>query len=240
MAVLANPIRNKWNRFWLNFAGRGAAGRLAYRLSALGLPPFYGRIFLAGMTRKGFISPKATIHHSLLSMGNYVFLGDNVLIYQDQEGGVVSLEDKVKLIGDTTIQTGAGGSCIIGAQTSVQPRCQFSAYKASIEIGNNVEIAPSCAFYPYNHGTAADLPIKAQPLQTKGGIVIEDEAWLGVGVIVLDGVRIGKGAVIGAGSVVSSSIPDQAIACGVPARVVRFREKSDSTPTEREMLTETR
>ncbi len=62
-----------------------------------------------------------------------------------------------------------------------------------------------------------------QPLQTKGGIFIHDEAWLGYGVIVLSGVQIGKGAVIGAGSVVTRDVPDNAIAVGVPARVVRMR-----------------
>jgi acetyltransferase-like isoleucine patch superfamily enzyme len=62
-----------------------------------------------------------------------------------------------------------------------------------------------------------------QPLQTKGGIVIEDDVWLGVGVTVLDGVCIGKGAVIAAGSMVNKSVPAGAIAAGVPARVVKMR-----------------
>jgi acetyltransferase-like isoleucine patch superfamily enzyme len=60
-------------------------------------------------------------------------------------------------------------------------------------------------------------------LQSKGSIVIGDEAWLGFGVIVLGGVRIGEGAVIGAGSVVTQDVPDGAIAMGVPARVVKMR-----------------
>jgi len=68
-----------------------------------------------------------------------------------------------------------------------------------------------------------DELIKNQPLQTKGGILIEDNVWLGFGVIVLSGVRIGKGAVIGAGSVVTDDIPAGAIAVGVPARVVKMR-----------------
>jgi acetyltransferase-like isoleucine patch superfamily enzyme len=60
---------------------------------------------------------------------------------------------------------------------------------------------------------------------------VEDDAWLGYGVIVLDGVRIGKGAVVGAGAVVTHDIPEGAIAVGVPARVVKMRsdlvEKSE-------------
>jgi acetyltransferase-like isoleucine patch superfamily enzyme len=94
---------------------------------------------------------------------------------------------------------------------------------APIQIGRDVQIAPYCAFYSYNHGFAPGALIRKQPLQTKGGIAIEDDVWLGVGVIVLDGVRIGKGAVVGAGSVVTQDIPDGAIAVGKPARVVKMR-----------------
>ena len=53
--------------------------------------------------------------------------------------------------------------------------------------------------------------------------MIEDDAWLGLGVIVLDGVTIGRGAVIGAGAVVTGDVPPYAIAVGVPARVVGSR-----------------
>jgi acetyltransferase-like isoleucine patch superfamily enzyme len=86
-------------------------------------------------------------------------------------------------------------------------------------------MAPYCALYPYDHGILPGLPIREQPLRSRGGIVIGDEAWLGVGVIVLDGVRIGAGAVVGAGSVVVHDIPDGAVAQGVPARVVMLRSE---------------
>ena len=65
--------------------------------------------------------------------------------------------------------------------------------------------------------------IRGQPFQSKGGISIGDEAWLGVGVIVLDGARIGEGAVVGAGAVVTNEIPAGSIAVGVPARVIDKR-----------------
>ena len=94
---------------------------------------------------------------------------------------------------------------------------------APIRIGAFAEIAPNCAFYPYDHGYKANELIRCQPLQTKGGIVIEDDVWLGFGVIVLDGVKIGRGAVIGAGAVVTGDIPEGAIAAGVPARVTKMR-----------------
>ena len=222
-ATFVERIKKIWLRFWLQRSGVGSGGRLAYRIAAWGVPPFYGRIFLAEMTPRGFIASTATIHHPLFSMGENVFIGSNVLIYQDHGGGVVRLEDKVKLIGDTTIQTGFDGSCTIGARTSVQPHCQFSAYMSPISIGCDVEIAPYCAFYSYDHGMAVGSPIHTQPLQSQGGVSVGDEAWLGVGVIVLDGVTIGHGTVVGAGSVVTKDLPDNSICAGVPARVLNMR-----------------
>jgi acetyltransferase-like isoleucine patch superfamily enzyme len=205
------------------FSGQGFFGKLATRLAELSTPPYYGHSYLAKLNSRGYISPRATVHHRDLRLGPNIFLDDHVLIYQDHEGGPVELGARVHINRYCIIQTGKGGSLTIGEGTHVQPRCQFSAYRGSIRIGNIVQIAPNCAFYPYNHSFAADRPIGEQPLYTEGDIVIEDDAWLGVGVIVLDGVRIGKGAVIGAGSVVTHDIPAGAIAFGVPAKVVKMR-----------------
>jgi acetyltransferase-like isoleucine patch superfamily enzyme len=166
------------------------------------------------------------IYHRELRLGAHVFLDDRVLIYQGTDGGPVTLGDRVYLLRDVVIETGEGGSVTIGEGTHIQPRCQFSAYKGSIRIGAGAHIAPNCGFYPYDHGTAPGELIDKLPLQTRGGIVVEDDAWLGFGVIVLDGVRVGRGAVVGAGAVVTRDIPDYAIAMGVPARVVRMRDGS--------------
>jgi hypothetical protein len=97
------------------------------------------------------------------------------------------------------------------------------AYEAPIRIGREVEISPNCAFHSYDKSFAAGNRIFDQPLQTKGPIFVGDHVWLGVGVIILSGVRIGNGAVVGAGSVVTTYIPDGAVAVGVPARVVKMR-----------------
>jgi acetyltransferase-like isoleucine patch superfamily enzyme len=76
---------------------------------------------------------------------------------------------------------------------------------------------------PANHGFARiDVPMNTQPL-TREGIDVGEDVWIGAGCQVLDGVRIGKGAVIGAGSVVTRDIDAYAIAVGVPATVVRSR-----------------
>jgi acetyltransferase-like isoleucine patch superfamily enzyme len=179
------------------------------------------------MNPTGYVAPSATIHHPDLRLGANVFIGDRVMIFERENGGPVELGDRVEILRDTIIETAYGGSVTLGAQSSIHPRCQLNAYKASIQIGHGTLIAPNCAFYPYDHGIAPDKLIREQPLQTRGDILVGDEAWLGYGVIVLGGVTIGEGTVIGAGSVVTSDIPEGAIAVGVPARIVKMRNEID-------------
>lgn len=220
-------IKYLWTRFWIRYAGLSRSGRIATRLATWFVPPYYGRCHLARLNRKGYIAPNAIIHHDELSLGDNIFIGDRVVIYKDINGGPVAIGKNVHIHGDTFIQTGFGGSVEIGHDTHIQPKCQFSAYLSKIRIGCHVQIAPNCAFYPYNHCVEKGKLISRQPLKTKGGIIIEDDAWLGFGVIVLDGVRIGKGAVVGAGSVVTHDVPDEAIVAGVPARLIKTRASEE-------------
>jgi len=182
------------------------------------------------MAPGGYIATSAAIQHSDLRLGDNVFIGDRVTIYRTGDGGPVELEDRVALYSDIIIETCSGGTVSIGEETHVQPRCSITGCKGSVIIGKRVEIASNCAFYPYNHAIEIDRRIRDQPLITRGDIVIEDDAWLGYGVIVLDGVRIGSGAVIGAGSVVTRDIPANAIAVGAPARVVKMRGAHSDGP----------
>ena len=216
-----------WMRFWMIFAGRGFSGRMASRLAACAAPPYQARRVLAWMSKKGYVSPASTIHHKLLRLGDHIFVDDRVVIFQGTflgvQGGEVTLGPGVSLSCDVIVSTGDGGRVVIGDFTYIQPRCVISAYKGSVLIGKGVQIAPNCAFYPYNHGVEPGIPIAEQPLTSSGDVIVGDEAWIGTGAIILDGVRIGKGAVIGAGSVVTRDIPDNAIACGVPAKVIKMR-----------------
>jgi len=206
------------------FAGRSLLGRAATRLAALPCPPHYGRHRLARFSRKGYVAPSAGLAHPGLRLGENVFVGDRVVVYAEGESGPVELGDRVHLNEGTFIQTGAGGSVSIAADTHVQARCQLAAYVAPIVIGRGVQIAPNCSLYSYDHGKEPGVPMRDQPLYSKGPIRIGDDAWLGVGVTVLAGVSIGRGAVIGAGAVVTSDVPDRAVAVGVPARVVKTRD----------------
>lgn len=216
-------LEGRWPRFWMRLAGLPFCRRIATSMALWWAPPYFQRHCLADLNPRGFISTKATLFGATISLGANVFLDDRVLIYQDWDAGAVSLGNRVRLQEDTHVLVGAGGSVTIGDDTHIHRGSQLSAYKMPIRIGNGVEIAARCAFYSYDHGIESGRPIAGQALTSKGEILIEDGAWLGYGVIVLSGVRIGKGAVIGAGSVVTKDVPDEAIAAGVPARVVRMR-----------------
>ncbi len=207
----------------MRYAGLSNFGRISTRLAIWFLPSYKARTFLASLNSHGYISPDTSIYHDDLYLDDNIFIGERVVIYKNKNGGPVKIGKRTHIHRDTIIETGHGGSLTIGADSHIQPRCQFSAFKGNITIGADVQIAPNCAFYPYDHSFSSDELIKLQPLQTKGGIVVDNDAWIGFGVIVLDGVRIGKGAVIGAGSVVKHNVPDGAIAAGVPARLIKMR-----------------
>jgi acetyltransferase-like isoleucine patch superfamily enzyme len=223
-SMFLSKLQRRWGWFWMKFAGLSRIGRTAVWCATLFAPPYKSRTYLAHITKNSYISPNASIFHKDLELARNVFIGERVVIYQAQNGGAVKIGERTHLHQEIIIETGDGGGLVIGNDSHIQPRCQFSAYKGSITIGSNVQIAPFCAFYPYNHGFESSKTIMEQSLFTKGGIIIDDDAWIGVGSIVLDGVRIGKGAVVGAGAVVSDDIPDGSIAAGVPARVVKMRK----------------
>jgi len=92
-----------------------------------------------------------------------------------------------------------------------------------IEIGKKVLISPGTVITTQGH-LIKDMGryMKDQPtLLAK--IVIEDDVWIGANATILPGVRVGKGSVIGAGSVVTKDIPEYSIAVGIPAKVIRNR-----------------
>jgi len=90
-------------------------------------------------------------------------------------------------------------------------------------IGNDVLMGPDVKIYTRNHRfDDIETPIHLQGVEQKP-VTIKDDVWIGANVIILPGVTIGKGAVIGAGSIVTRSIPDYAVACGNPAKIKSSR-----------------
>ena len=109
----------------------------------------------------------------------------------------------------------------IGTSTYVNRYTMVDASQ-SIRIGSNCMIGPFCYITDHDHGTAASTLIQSQELISRP-VVIEDDVWIGAHVCILKGVRLGKGSVIGAGSVVTKNVGPCEVVAGVPARVVSTR-----------------
>jgi acetyltransferase-like isoleucine patch superfamily enzyme len=107
-----------------------------------------------------------------------------------------------------------GSRCLIGTGSSIVGH-------RSIEIGDDVWTGHNVHITDMNHGyDDPDRPISVQH-QPEAPVSIGSGSWLGHGVVVLPGARIGRNVVVGAGSVVRGELPDHSVAVGVPARVVR-------------------
>ena len=119
---------------------------------------------------------------------------------------------------------GGSGEVVIGEDCAINSGTVIYTGNG-VRIGDGVAIAANCTLAPTNHAVAdRNTPIRLQGFQpSKGGIVIEDDVWLGAGVVVLDGAVIRKGAVIGAGAVVRGEIPAYAIMAGSPLRQIGAR-----------------
>lgn len=114
-----------------------------------------------------------------------------------------------------------GPSILIGTNVYIGRGTDFNC-RRSIRIGNDCLIAAGCRFVDHDHGIALDVPIRLQ-CGPEAPIELEDGVWLGANVVVLKGVRIGQGAVVAAGAIVTKSIPPLEIWAGVPARRIARR-----------------
>lgn len=176
----------------------------------------------------GFASRYRNIYYRALGvrMTGYIWLRR---IEIPRNWGDVLIEKGAALDTGVVIVTGGrpkAGKVSIGAGTYVNRYTIFDGHD-HLEIGRKCMIGPHCYFTDGDHNKEAGRPVKEQPMRL-GPVIVEDEVWIGSHVVVLPGVRIGKGAVIGAGSVVTHSIPANAIAMGVPARVKGLRGETSS------------
>jgi acetyltransferase-like isoleucine patch superfamily enzyme len=123
---------------------------------------------------------------------------------------------------DGVILDAWGGTIRLGTNVFIGPGAVIYGH-GGVEIGDQTLVSMHCRILSSNHTVPPPgVAIRSQPdilLPTKIG----RDVWLGAGVTVLGGVTIGDGCVVGAGAVVSHNLPAEAIALGVPARVVRQR-----------------
>jgi acetyltransferase-like isoleucine patch superfamily enzyme len=114
-----------------------------------------------------------------------------------------------------------GGRLEVGDDTSIAGYCVLSA-ATSVRIGRSVLFARNVYIADHRHGFELDgTPIIDQPLQEIRPVVVEDGAWLGQNVVLLPGVTVGRGAVVGANSVIREDVPPRSVVAGAPGRLVR-------------------
>jgi acetyltransferase-like isoleucine patch superfamily enzyme len=125
------------------------------------------------------------------------------------------------------VMISAKNSCIaIGQNVGVGPYTVIQAAQDSVRLGDDVIIAAQC--YVGAGGDyfrdRLDVPIAKQGARRTGDTWLQDGVWLGAGVTVLGGVTVGEHSIVGAGSVVTTSLPPKAVCVGIPARVARWRQ----------------
>lgn len=109
----------------------------------------------------------------------------------------------------------------LGEKVFIGHACEFVC-NTKIVIGSNCLIASNCTINDTGHEFNRNANINLQPITGKE-IIIEDDVWIGTSCVILQGVTIGKGSVIAAGSVVNKSVPSYEVWAGVPARFIKKR-----------------
>jgi acetyltransferase-like isoleucine patch superfamily enzyme len=157
-----------------------------------------------------------------------IAIGDNVVIDDgccldakgsDNQG--IQIGNGV-FVGRNTILSCKNGDIVVDDHANLGFNCEiFSASR--VRVGESVLMAAYTYLVGGDHlYDRVDIPVLEQG-RTARGIEVDDHAWLGTHVVVTDGSRVGRDAIIGAGAVVVGEIPEFAIAAGIPAKVMRDR-----------------
>ncbi len=235
--------------------GRGGSAFARYKMKAAGELSFLRLIFYECFTlffanlggALGYIVRKSAARYLFRSVGPGLILGRGLILRHPSRitlGASVAVDDYVFLdasgsgtsemhLGDRVILSrncvvqAKTGPVTIGERVEVGCNCLFSSV-GGITIGAATLIAGNCYFGGgrYYHARL-DLPIMDQGGYSRGPLVVGAKSWIGAGAILLDGVKLGEGVIVGAGSVVTKDVPDYAVVAGVPARVLRIRGEND-------------
>jgi acetyltransferase-like isoleucine patch superfamily enzyme len=163
---------------------------------------------MISIAKSAKVSPLADIEDSV--RGSKIKIGERV---------VIDAFVKIK-------PAGGSGDVIIGSGSVINSGCIiYSGH--GVRIGSQVAVAANCVFAASNHEYHDPYrPIIEQGfMPSRGGILVEDDVWIGASVVLLDGAIVRHGSVIAAGSIVRGELPPYSINAGVPARTIGWRKK---------------
>lgn len=184
---------------------------------------------LGGVGRGVTFGANVTLRHPhKIRIGDHVMVDDNVVLDakgEDNRGIAIGHEC---FIGRNAILSCKDGDIELGERTMIGSNCQIMA-AGPVRLGRDVLISA----YAYLLGGGnydlerTDVPInQSQREGNARGIRVADDVWIGPHVVVLDGVSIGAGSAIAAGSIVREDVPGWSIAAGMPAEVVTERPRA--------------
>ena len=155
------------------------------------------------------------------SIGTNVIFEEGVLVFHPEN---ISIEHNVYIGHNSILKGYYKNQMTIGTNTWIGQNCFFHS-GGGIEIGKNTGIGPCVKIISsYHKEEGIAIPILFSTVAFEK-VVIEEDCDIGVGAVILPGVRLGKGTQVGAGAVVTKSFPPYSVLAGVPAKVIRMRDE---------------
>ena len=170
---------------------------------------------------EGFINFRSNKIRSKICIGDDIFIAGNIEIFL-RENGQILIENNVKLDTGTRLVVANDAKLSIGNNTKIGKGTVINAGD-NIKLGNNLLISGYCYIQSSSHNTKKEKNITDQSHYYKA-INIEDDVWLGAHVVILPGVKLSRGSIVGAHSVVNESTNEFEIFAGVPAKKIGQRD----------------
>ena len=157
-----------------------------------------------------------------ITIGKNSYISDSVAL--KSSGGKIEIGDNALIRDGVKIQGGSEPTSFFRAGKSFAVNHNSSIlFGGGIEIGDYVMIAPNVTITSGGHSIDRDLiMMKQESLFSK--VIIEDDVWIGSNSVILPGVKLAKGTVVGAGSVVTKDSEPFSIIAGVPAKIIKYRK----------------
>ena len=179
-----------------------------------------GIIFVGKSTRIKF--------KNKIVVGKTIQFGDNVEINALSKKGIIIGDNfsihKNSIIECTGVINHLGEGLTIGNNVGIAQNC-FIQVRGEVIIGDNVIFGPGVSLFSENHNFKDLSSYINEQGVTRIGVKIENGVWISSGSTILDGVTVGENSLIAAGSVVNKDVPPYSIVGGIPAKVIKYRNR---------------